>query len=901
MSTPTQIRTALEQILPLVKNPGRYIGGEANQVVKDPARVLATMALVFPDAYELGMSHNGTKVLYHVLNREIDLAAERAFAPMPDMAERMRERGIPLYALESYRPVRDFSAIGISLQTELNYTNVPYVLELAGLKAFAAEREDADPFVIGGGPCMANPEPVADFFDLFVIGDGEILAADILRRIGRGRAEGRPKAEILRELSSLKGVYVPALLPMVESAFGESVPPLDGSQGPYLRAKAVQRTWVEVLNKDDYPTRNLVPHMKLVHDRFSVEVMRGCTQGCRFCQAGYWYRPNRELQADDVVDLAREGLAATGESELGLLSLSTADYGQVEKVLDALIDREDFEDISLSLPSLRANSFGQGIARKAAALNGGKSATFAPETGSERLRKMINKTISDNDMYEAAESVFANGFHNIKLYTMVGLPTENLDDMRAFCGLIANLNAIGQKYNRRNTVHASIGILVPKPFTPMQWVPFMDEAKVAGHIRFVREQFRHVKSVRISWSEYGLAHVESFYSRADRKASALVYQAYRRGQIFESFGEHFSYDGWKALWAEAGYPQERIFRERGLDEVFPWDYIHAGANKGFLKNEYKKMYKEDSAPVPDCKWGDCQKCGIPGNGQDTRLAKAPERHQAKSRTPEEIKALAAARKQRRDGVHPYHLVYRKSGLSRFIAHQATMDLFEKAFRRLRIPLHYSEGFNPRPVIKNTGALPLGLESRQELLVVEFREPLAGTPAEQCASLGAVMPDGMDIVSLRPARRSRMPRVETVEYRSGPMPGGESETREIVARYRAGDWRKVLRSRDRDVDLGDEILDAWSEDGELCLRARTQPSGATVSPYLAFAALLDADPEALRCRPIYKASFALAGAAGTEATGADAAGTGRSAAGTDRTAEMVRSSAALNSAEGRVAG
>jgi radical SAM-linked protein len=643
---------------------------------------------------------------------------------------------------------------------------------------------------------------------------------------------------------------------VIESPQGEIVPAVDGSQGPYLRAKSIQRAWVEVLNKDDYPVKNLVPHVKLVHDRFSVEVMRGCTQGCRFCQAGYWYRPNRELNADAVVEISRAGLAATGETELGLLSLSTADYGPVEKVLDALIDQDDFEDISLSLPSLRANSFGQGLARKAAALNGGKSATFAPETGSERLRKMINKTISDKDMYEAAESVFANGFHNIKLYTMVGLPTENLDDMRAFCGLIANLNAIGQKYNKRNTVHASIGILVPKPFTPMQWVPFMEEEKVNAHIRFVREAFKYVRSVRISWSDYGLAHVESFYSRGDRKQSALIYEAYKRGQVFESFGEHFSYDGWKALWAENAYPQARMFRERALDEVFPWDFIHAGANKGFLKNEYKKMYKEDSAPVPDCKWGDCQKCGIPGNGGDTRLSPMPEKHVAKSRTPEEIKSLADSRKRKRSGIFAYHLVYRKSGLSRYIAHQNTLDLFERSFRRLRLPLNYSEGFNPRPVIKNTGALPLGLESRKELLVIELRERLAGDAAEWCRRLSDVLPVGMEVVSLRAADRSRMPHVADITYRSGRYPGGLAALEAGRRRYAEGSYTRMLRNREKDIDLGEEIQAVWMENGELCVKAKTHPSGSSISPYLAFAGILGVDQEALRSTPIYKDDFTL---------------------------------------------
>ncbi|HKP96770.1 MAG TPA: TIGR03960 family B12-binding radical SAM protein [Fibrobacteria bacterium] len=851
----------LEKILPFVKNPGKYIGGENNQVVKDPATLLADMVLLFPDAYELGMSHNGTKVLYHILNREPDLAAERAFAPMPDMAEKLRAHGVPLYALESYRPIAEFSAIGISLQTELNYTNVPYVLELGGLKAFSRDRAEADPFVIGGGPCMANPEPVADFFDLFVIGDGEILAVEVLRCIGRGRKAGSGREAILRELSGLKGVYVPRFLEVVESPLGETVPAIDGSQGPYLRAKTVQRAWVEVLNKDDYPVKNLVPHVKLVHDRFSVEVMRGCTQGCRFCQAGYWYRPNRELNADAVVEISRAGLEATGETELGLLSLSTADYGPVEKVLDALIDQDDFEDISVSLPSLRANSFGQGLARKAAALNGGKSATFAPETGSERLRKMINKTISDKDMYEAAESVFANGFHNIKLYTMVGLPTENLDDMRAFCGLIDNLDKIGRKYSNRNTVHASIGILVPKPFTPMQWVPFMDEARVNAHIRFVREAFKYVRSVRISWSDYGLAHVESFYSRADRKVSAMIYKAYKQDQVFESFGEHFKYDGWKALWAESGYPQERMFRERALDEVFPWDFIHAGANKGYLKNEYRKMLKEDSAPVPDCKWGDCQKCGIPGNGLDTKLSAMPEKYLAINRTPEEIRELAAARKQRRSGVFSYHLLYRKSGLSRYIAHQNTLDLFERGFRRLKLKLNYSEGYSPRPIIRNTGALPLGLESRKELLVIETRERLEGDLAGHCKRLSGVLPAGMEVISLKEVPKSRMPHVADVTYRSGHFPGGLSALQDGLRRFEAGTYKRYVRSRDKDIDLADEIQKVWMEDEELCVRARTHPSGSSISPYLAFAGLLDTDPDALRSTPIYKDDFTLERAGG----------------------------------------
>lgn len=862
--TPAEIRNTLPRILPKVKNPGRYLGGEANQVVKDPATVSASIALVFPDTYELGMSHNGTKVLYHLFNREADLAAERAFAPMPDMADALRAAGIPLYTLESYRSISEFTAVGISLQTELNFTNVPYVLELGGVSAFAKDRGELEPFVIGGGPCMANPEPVADFFDLFVIGDGEGLATQLVRHFADGRRAGKSRAEILREAAEWRGVYVPALLDVTTNARGEVVPVVEASQGPYLRAKSVKRHWVEKLDPADYPVRNLVPHVKLVHDRFSVEVMRGCTQGCRFCQAGYWYRPNRELGADDTLDLAKRGMEATGERELGLLSLSTADYKPVEKVLDSMVEDESFDGMDLSLPSLRANSFGQNIARKAAALTGGKSSTFAPETGSERIRKMINKTISDKDMYEAAEGVFASGFHNIKLYTMIGFPTENLDDMEAFCGLIRNLHAIGKRHSPRNTVHANIGILIPKPFTPMQWVEFMDEPTVKRHIDYVREAFRYVKGVRITWADYGISWVESFYSRGDRSLSSAIYEAYKRGMVFESFGEHFSFEGWKKIWEETGYEMSRIYDRRELDEVFPWDFIHAGANKGYLKNEYKKMFKEDAAPVPDCKWGDCQKCGIPGNGIDTQLAPDPVRHVAKSRTPAEIAAMTAERRARNSGAsHPYRLVFRKTGLARFIAHQNTLDLFEKAFRRLRLPVRMSSGYNPRPLIKNTGALPLGLESRRELLVVEFTRPFTGDAAAESTRLSGLLsgclPEGMDVLALEPAATAKVPRTQSVLYRlDGNYSGGSSALEEGLGRLRNGLVPQGIH-RDKPVDVQDEIAESRIEEGHLYLRLHAGPNGSTLSPYVVFALVLDVDPEELRSESLVKMDFTLAGA------------------------------------------
>ncbi len=855
--TTQSIDEILPRILPRVKNPGRYLGGEANQVVKDPVSVTASIAMVFPDVYELGMSHNGTKVLYHLFNREPDLAAERAFTPMPDMVAELRALGLPLYTLESYRSISEFTAVGISLQTELNYTNVPLLLELGGIKAFARDRGEAERFVIGGGPCMANPEPVADFFDLFVIGDGENLAVPLLRLLGEGRRAGKSRETILREAAEFKGIYVPRFLDVTKNARGEIVPSVEASQGPYLRAKGIKRHWVEKLDPADYPIRNPIPHMQLVHDRFSVEVMRGCTQGCRFCQAGYWYRPNRELNADAAIDIARQGMDATGERELGLLSLSTADYKPVEKVLDYLIESEDFDGVDVSLPSLRANSYGQGLARKAAALTGGKSATFAPETGSERVRKMINKTISDQDMYDAAEGVFRSGLHNIKLYTMIGFPTENLEDMEAFCELIRRLAAIGRKYGQRNTVHANIGILVPKPFTPMQWVPFMDEATVKTHIQYVREAFRRYPGVRITWADYGLAWVESFYSRGDRSQSALIYEAYKRGMVFESFSEHFNFEGWKDIWTETGYDMSRVYDSRELDEIFPWDFIHAGSNKGFLKNEYKKMFREDAAPVPDCKWGDCQKCGIPGNYADIQLSPDTERYTAKSRTPEEIAVMAAERRERNSSTsYAYRLYFRKTGLARFMAHQNTLDLFEKAFRRLRVPLRMSSGFNPRPQIKNTGALPLGLASHRELLIVELAKPLEGDSETLCARLSDCLPKGMEVVRFESAASPKVPRIEDVLYRLPQSPVIHPELlQKAMARFESGAVEHGMH-RDKPLDFHAEALEVYLQEGDLYVRLRTQPSGSTISPYAAFGLLLEMDPELLRSEMLSKEDFAM---------------------------------------------
>ena len=857
MSNPTElaqfkskIASKLEKILPYVDNPARYIGGEANGVQKDFDKMVGSIALMFPDTYELGMSNNGTRILYHVVNGHDDLLAEQGFTPWTDMAEQMKNHDLPLYTHESYRPIKDFDLVGITLQTELNYTNVPYMLDLAGIPIWSAERGIDDPFIIGGGPCMANPEPVADFYDIFVIGDGEILAPQIVRMVGEGRRQKKSREEILTELTALTGVYIPALMAFEVGPEGEYIPVAE-AKGPYLKSKAIKRTWIEVLNKDNYPIQNLIPNTKLVHERFAVEVMRGCTQGCRFCQAGYWYRPNRELNPDHVVEIAEKGLKATGEKELSLLSLSTADYSQVEKVTDKLIDSEVFDNVDVSLPSLRANSFGQNLAAKVAAIKGGRSATFAPETGSERLRHMINKTISDQEMYEAAHNVFSMGFNKIKLYTMVGLPTENIEDMEAFCGLIQGLVDIGKEYGPNNQVHASVGIMVPKPFTPMQWVGFMPKEKTMDHIHFVRRKFYKNKNVRISWTDWNEAHLESFYSRGDRALAPMIYEAFEKGMVFESHGETQNYNAWTEIWEKYGYNQDRIFNERSFDEVFPWDFIHAGVTKGYLKNEYKKMHLKASEPVPDCKWGkeSCQTCGVPGNYLDTQLATEPE-NPAPNKSIDEIKAMRQAKKEAEIISYRYRVVFQKEGLSRFLPHQNTMGFIVRAFARLDYAIAYSQGFSPKPKMANQGALPLGLSTYcDEVSVDLLREcPLTGAEYESLlVELNKIFPQGMAITLVERIEQGKLPKPHTMTYSWL----GEWD-KNILEDYKDGNLKSVVNHRHKEVEIQPEITDIFTgENGELVVSARTNNAGNTVSPFLIFCSLLDVSLEEVRLLNIVK--------------------------------------------------
>ena len=852
-----EILEKLGVALSSVESPARYMGGEANSVVKDRASLAGAMALVFPDTYEIGMSHNGTKVLYHCINREPDLLCEVAFAPWTDMAEQMRAHALPLYTHATWTPVRDFDLVGISLQTELNFTNVPYVLELAGIPAWAKDRVATDPIVVGGGPSMANPEPVADFFDLFVIGDGEELAPRLLRLVGEHRKAGKARMETLRELSTWPGIYVPSLVEVraktAEEGIAGELVPTKPATGSYQSTQGVKRVWVDHLDPTQYPVATLIANMPLVQDRYAIEVSRGCTQGCRFCQAGVWYRPSRELSPDDAIDLAKAGIAATGERNLGILSLSSADYGQIEKLTDAIIDDPFFDSVDVSLPSLRANSFGQTLAQKVSALKGGRSATFAPETGSERLRKAINKTLTDQEMVDAADSVFANGFTKIKLYTMIGLPSENLEDMEAFCGLVEKLVATGRVHNKGCLIQVSIGILIPKAFTPMQWAPVMDRETAWEHLSFVRERFYKHKNVKVNWNEWTTTFLEAVYSRGDRRLAPMIYKAYQRGMVFESHSEKLNYEAWPKLWEEAGYDPAWALELRSETEVFPWDFLHVGVSKGYLLSEWRKVWNADAAPVPDCKWGDCQNCGIPGSGKDTKLAPAPEKHSAPSRTPAQIKALVDSRKPKPSEVHHYDFIFKKTGISRFLPHQNTLGFFERSLARLGIPIKFSEGFSPKPRIHNTGALPLGLESLCEVVSIELLTKLdLFEPARTSllASVSRAFPRGMEVVDIVPLQQKlseRMPKAILYRFE------GDVATEALQRAFADKTLPVIQNHRGHQVDLNEHLLALEFKDHALEFVVKTNGMGNTVSPFTLLSGLLGSTDEETRKLRVVKAA------------------------------------------------
>lgn len=578
----------LHEILDRVEKPARYIGGEYNQIVKDPSHVKLRVGLLFPDVYEVGMSNLGLMIINDVLNSMEEVWAERIFMPWIDMMNEMKRKNLPLFTLESKTAVKNLDVLGISLQHELLYTNVLHALELAEIPILARERTQVDPIVLAGGPCTVNPEPIAPVFDAMVVGDGESVVREIAQVLIE--TKGMERAERLKALSKIEGVYVPSL-------YDDGVPPKPVEPDV---PKMVKRRIEPALGRK--LIKRIVPHIQLVHDRISIEIMRGCTRGCRFCQAGFIYRPVREKFSNGVLDEALQTLACTGYEEIGLLSLSSADHTAITKIVEDLKQISDSRFISVSIPSTRLDAFGVTLANN---IGGARRTglTFAPEAGTQRLRNVINKNVSDEDFVRALELARKNVWHRVKLYFMVGLPTEIDEDLRGIVSMAKIAKKIGF-----DLVTLSVAMLVPKPHTPFQFVE-QKNLEYFKHARSILSEAR--RFAKLDFHDPKMSMVEGLLSRGDRKVFSVVMKAHELGACYDSWQNLFDYSKWTRALEMAGLKLEKLLADRSVDEPLPWDHIDIGVDKSFLVEELKKALKAET--TPDCR-EICQLCGVCSSG-----------------------------------------------------------------------------------------------------------------------------------------------------------------------------------------------------------------------------------------------------------------------------------------------
>ena len=596
----------LDELFERVQKPARYTGGELGSIVKDKSKVAVRFAFCFPDLYEVGMSHLGMKILYGAKNAVEDFWCERVFAPDTDMETLMRENHIPLFALESRDPIREFDFVGFTLQYEMCYTTVLNMLDLAGMPLRAADRDETMPIVVGGGPCACNPEPLADFFDIFIMGEGEEVNLELMSLYREHKKNGYCKQDFLRAAAQIEGVYVPAFYEVAYDEDGRiaSITATNGAPN------SVRKRILKDLDTAYYPDSFVIPFIDIVHDRAMTEIFRGCIRGCRFCQAGFIYRPVREKSVETIDRQSRCLCETSGYEEFSLSSLSTSDYTHLEELLTQLLSWAEEQRTNISVPSLRVDGFSEELANRLNVLRR-NGLTFAPEAGTQRLRDAINKNLTEDEILETARRAFGGGWTSVKLYFMMGLPTETDED-------VAGINALGQKivncfYQNPNkpkgkgvTVSVSVSCFVPKPFTPFQWEPQDSLAELERKQKLLRETVT-TKKVSLSWHDAKTSYLEAILARGDRRLGAVLEEAFRRGFNLDAWSEHFDFDAWMDCFRLQGLdPDFYACRRREEDEIFPWDHIDVGVSKAFLWSENRRAH--EATTTPNCRQ-ECSHCG----------------------------------------------------------------------------------------------------------------------------------------------------------------------------------------------------------------------------------------------------------------------------------------------------
>jgi radical SAM family uncharacterized protein len=630
--TPKEIRTTVEKILPTVQKPGRYTGGEVNQIVKDWKTTPIRVALAFPDIYDLGMANLGLAILYDILNKQPDVLAERVYAPWTDMETAMRQEDVPLYSLESFHPLSEFDIIGFSLPYETLYTNTLNMLNLSGMSFFSHERSENDPLVIAGGHATLNPEPMAEFIDAFVIGEGEDVILEIVNCVRTYKADDLTRSELDTMLARLWGVYVPSLYKVHDLADGSPshVETLD----PAAQLPVIKRI---VPKLPPPPSDFIVPYIDVTHNRIPIEIMRGCTRGCRFCQAGMITRPVRERPVTEVLDAIETSLTRTGYDEVGLLSLSSSDYDEILELVKGVRDRFEGQHLNISLPSLRIESFSVELMDVLQQTSRRGGFTLAPEAATERMRRIINKFVPTEQVLSTAREIYSRGWHTIKLYFMIGHPSETTEDVRAIAELCKAVLAVGrEQIGMRAKVHAGVSTFVPKPHTPFQWVPCDSIDQITAKQTILKRELK-AKGIKFNWTDPRETMLEAWLSRGDRKMGRVIHKAWELGARFDAWKEHPSFDIWMKAFESTGIDSEfYTHRERPIDETLPWDHVNAGLRKEFLTEDY--LWSLENRTRVDCRER-CFACGIlpkfaelrrenPGNVWECPEVRSPTRKRA---------------------------------------------------------------------------------------------------------------------------------------------------------------------------------------------------------------------------------------------------------------------------------
>ncbi len=718
-----------DQILSKVARPSRYLGTEVNAILKDPDLVTAHAVFAFPDMYELGMSYLGLQVLYRLVNDEPDLWMERVFAPDLDMERELRRAGMELCSLESRTPLNQFDVVGFSLQHELTYLDVLSMLELGGIPLRVKQRTDAHPLVVAGGPCATNPEPLAEALDAVVLGDGEVILPAILRTVGVMRKEGSTRQSILDELQELDGIYIPSRYEVSYFDGGSIKSIVPTNSAPAI----VQRAVLRDLDKLHPPSNPVVPFAQAVHDRLAVEIQRGCTRGCRFCHAGMITRPVRQRRKDTILESIDSGLKATGYDQVSFLSLSAGDHPQILTMLEGFFKAHGAQRISASLPSLRAETLTSELAALVKIVR--KSGfTIAPEAGTDRLRKVINKDLDEQDIISAACGAYGAGWRLIKLYFMLGLPTETDEDLEGIAQLVLKIRSELKTKGHKPRINVGLSTFIPKPHTPFQWEPLATLEEMAKRLDLVRKRLQGIRGIKVTWSRPELSWAEGILSRGDRRQFEALVDLVRAGNRFAGWSEHFHADEFRQAFPKGdSFPGPDFWlRARKEDEILPWDHLDMGPSREFLLEERQKAYDEET--TPDCSVDACYDCSACDKGLAPIVQKTPD---------EKVSAYSYPALPE-DRFRKVRLCMAKRGSARHLGHREFMVALFRAFRRAGWPLKHTEGFHPKPKVSFGPACQTGVASEAEWLDLTLEKTQALDSLLD--RLGPNLPDGIVMLS-----------------------------------------------------------------------------------------------------------------------------------------------------------